>query len=95
MWGGSEATSSSIVCPDVDGVEAALQLAERIADAVNGTFSLDGSSVDIHASTGVAFQDTPVAVESLLTAADRAMYDAKRHHTGVVLASPDHGSPRS
>lgn len=67
-----------IVCEDLDSVEAAVVIAERVGDALAEPFALPEGEAFITASIGIAISrsdgDTP---ESLLRDADAAMYRAK------------------
>jgi diguanylate cyclase (GGDEF)-like protein len=70
-----------VLCPDVGGPEAALQLASRIADALhNEMFAAGGrrASVGVAWTTGAA-----VSADGLVARADRAMYESKRAGAGA------------
>jgi diguanylate cyclase (GGDEF)-like protein len=75
--------------------EAAVAVADRVAEALEAPFELDGVRVQIDASIGIALhpEDAPDAA-TLLRNADVAMYDAKRHGGGARLYSDanDHHS---
>ena len=69
--------------PKVDSVAEVEMLARRIALAVSEPFELQGHSIDIGASIGVAISpDHGQTVESLMRAADLAMYRAKQRGGG-------------
>ncbi|HEU5482570.1 MAG TPA: EAL domain-containing protein [Sphingomicrobium sp.] len=73
----------TIFFPHVDSVEEVERMARRIALAVSEPFELYGHSVDIGASIGVSVSpDHGTSIESLMRAADIAMYDAKSHGGG-------------
>jgi diguanylate cyclase (GGDEF)-like protein len=79
-----------IVLPDTSSEEA-LEVAERIRQAVETCQRLDGRDVDISgvtASIGVAvFPDHAADADGLFHAADEAMYETKRRgKNGVTLA---------
>jgi diguanylate cyclase (GGDEF)-like protein/PAS domain S-box-containing protein len=58
-------------------------LAQRLLDAMNVPFVVDGRELHISASAGLVFVDSPdVSAESLLRDADVAMYRAKEHGSG-------------
>ena len=68
----------TIFVPRVKSVEDAERIARRIVFAVGETFELHGHGVDIGASVGVALSPTHgTSIESLMRAADIAMYCAK------------------
>src|SRR4051812_9182911 len=82
----------------LDGTEErATHIADRIQDALAEPLSLDGISVEVAASIGVALspQHGTTAV-TLLQRADVAMYEAKRTHAGVQVYNEelDGYSPR-
>jgi diguanylate cyclase (GGDEF)-like protein len=84
-WGGDEFT---ILAEDIAGEAAAIDLAERVAQAVSTPIRLDGDEFGVTASVGVVFSDRPddAAPEELLHNADAAMYQAKRRSdSGVAL----------
>jgi diguanylate cyclase (GGDEF)-like protein len=76
-------------------VEDAPAVAERIADrvvrAMGEPFVVDGRSVDMRLSIGLATAtgDADVSGEELFTRADLAMYSAKRAHVGSRSFTPD------
>ncbi|MGI8705725.1 MAG: putative bifunctional diguanylate cyclase/phosphodiesterase [Sphingomicrobium sp.] len=73
----------TIFFPQVQSVEDVERVARRIALAVSEPFELYGHSVDIGASIGVSVSpDHGTSVESLMRAADIAMYDAKSRGGG-------------
>ncbi len=84
-YGGEE---FAVLVPD-SRPEAALQVAERMRAAVQGTrFPLGGDTVEITISIGVASSsDRHAGWEALLAAADRALYEAKAAgRNRVILA---------
>jgi diguanylate cyclase (GGDEF)-like protein/PAS domain S-box-containing protein len=77
-----------IVMEDIPSAEAALDAARKVLAGLNEPFAVDGQSIQIDASIGVAmtpdFGPDPIAI---LAAADRAMYVVKRDGgRGVKLA---------
>jgi diguanylate cyclase (GGDEF)-like protein len=72
------------------GREVSTQIAERIGTALERAFSIDGGSVNIEASIGIACLDGTAPrnldpdqrVAELLSHADIAMYEAKGQHSG-------------
>ena len=64
--------------PDVQSPADVERIARRIALAISEPFDLGGHSVDIGASIGVSlFPDQGTSIETLMRAADIAMYHAK------------------
>ena len=69
--------------PQIEGLAEIEMIARRIALAVSESFELQGHSLDIGASIGVAVSpDHGSNVESLMRAADLAMYRAKARGGG-------------
>lgn len=84
-YGGEEL---AVLLPET-GTGMALQVAERLRSAIEQTpFDVgDGRSIHITASVGVAFcGDEGESVESLISAADGALYTAKREGRNRVCA---------
>ena len=68
----------TIFFPEIETAADAERVARRIALAISEPFELHGHSMDIGASVGVALSpEHGVAIESLMRAADIAMYRAK------------------
>ena len=65
-----------VVCEQLDGLDAALALAERLLRVAREPFKLDGLEVGITASIGIAVADGRPA-EEMVRDADAAMYRAK------------------
>ena len=62
------------------GVEEARRVTERIQEALQVSFDIDGHEVFVSPSVGIAFGETgKVRSEEVLRRADLAMYTAKRH----------------
>ncbi len=69
--------------PKIESAAEVEMLARRIALAISEPFELQGHSIDIGASIGVAISpDHGLTVESLMRAADLAMYRAKSRGGG-------------
>jgi len=69
--------------PKIESVGEVEMLARRIALAISEPFELQGHSIDIGASIGVAISpDHGTTVEALMRAADLAMYRAKQRGGG-------------
>jgi diguanylate cyclase (GGDEF)-like protein len=79
-----------IMLPDLPSSEAALSVAEKIAEALQEPFVLEGVVVDVGSSIGLAV--TPEHgddFDQLLQRADIAMYVAKQDNLGVVTYAPE------
>jgi diguanylate cyclase (GGDEF)-like protein len=64
--------------PEIESVEEIERIARRVVLAVSESFELSSHSVDIGASVGIAISpDHGTSIESLMRAADIAMYRAK------------------
>jgi diguanylate cyclase (GGDEF)-like protein len=73
----------TIFFPHIDSVEDVERVARRVALAIAEPFELYGHSVDIGASIGVSVSpDHGTSIESLMRAADIAMYRAKSRGGG-------------
>ena len=73
----------TIFFPEIGEVADAERIARRIALAISEPFELHGHSIDIGASVGVAVcPNHGTAIESLMRAADIAMYRAKQQGGG-------------
>jgi diguanylate cyclase len=74
-----------------DTPAVAEQIAERVVQAMGEPFLVDGRSVDMRLSIGLATAagDAEISAEELFTRADLAMYSAKRAHVGTRSFTPD------
>jgi len=78
----------AIVLQSTSGEQAAIDLANRVVECVNRTFRVDGRDLRISASVGVSVHSGLGGHgESLLDAADSAMYSAKRTGRNQVAVS--------
>ncbi|HEX2196717.1 MAG TPA: diguanylate cyclase, partial [Actinomycetota bacterium] len=70
----------AVLLEDLDSLDGAIQVAERLIGLFERPFVVDGSELFIHASIGVAFneRDAETSPGDLLRDADIAMYEAKR-----------------
>ena len=79
----------AIVLPASDD-DAALDLAARCREAASRPILLDGLSVVVTASVGIAeFLDVDRDAVGPMRRADVAMYNAKSHHIGIELYRPE------
>jgi diguanylate cyclase (GGDEF)-like protein len=70
-----------------DGPDHPLQVAHRVVKAFDAPFLVDGYSITVHPSVGLAVgsaADIEVSADTLLKRADIAMYSAKRAGTGLL-----------
>jgi len=68
--------------------QRAVGIAERIYERLGRPYLIDGSRVTVGASVGVALYPSVAGdIETLMRAADAAMYQAKRNGGGVRLAA--------
>ncbi len=68
----------------MDGVEDVIAIFQAVRDVVEQPFIVEGHDVSISASVGIAlYPDDGVDVDSLVSYADKAMYEVKqrRHNT--------------
>ncbi len=84
-----------LVFPGVERIRDARNAVQRILDAIEEPIVHDGQRFRITASAGLAFgPEHGTDSDSLLRAADAAMYRAKRDHRGVALFN-EHDRERS
>ena len=68
----------AVLCADLDGIDDATEVAERLAEALRSPFDLDPVQMYVTASIGITLHDGPASSpRALLRAADIAMYAAK------------------
>lgn len=80
-----------IMLNDLSAPEDAIQIADRVRDALASPFTLNGAAVVVTASIGISvYPDSGENAEELLRAADAAMYHSKaRGAAGYELYSVD------
>lgn len=86
----------AIVCEGLTDLGTAEMIAGRIVAALSVPFELEGRSVEVGISLGIAFaQGHEESPDSLLRAADAAMYEAKRDGGGCfrVSSAGSHSGP--
>ena len=87
----------AVLLPRIGTADSAAIVARKLQAALENPFVLDGLSLDVEASIGLAmYPDHGEGPDELLQHADIAMYVAKETHTGFVLFDPklDQHSPR-
>ena len=79
----------AVLLPQIQGVADAMAAAEKITAALDAPFTLDGLSLEVDGSVGVAvYPDHADDPAQLLQRADVAMYAAKTGHLGYVVYDP-------
>lgn len=76
----------AVVLPGLD-VTAASAVAERIASALTVPYQLNGQTIIVGASIGIALLAGSADAQTLLRQADIAMYGAKRRRAGIRIFS--------
>jgi diguanylate cyclase (GGDEF)-like protein len=85
-FGGDEFT---VLVRAVNGPEEAVEIAERLTDAVRDPLSVEGEEISLTPSIGIALDRGIRPPEELIERADRAMYAAKRRDdTNYEIAAP-------
>ncbi|WP_432117912.1 EAL domain-containing protein [Streptomyces sp. bgisy032] len=76
----------AVLLPVADSTTSATRVARSLVSALSSPLDLDGLTLVLEASAGVAvFPDHALDAEGLLRRADVAMYQAKRDRTGVEV----------
>ncbi len=76
----------AVLLPSVEDAAAADEVARKLLGALRRSFEIDGLSLEVGASVGIAcFPDHGADGETLLQRADIAMYVAKADHLGAQL----------
>jgi diguanylate cyclase (GGDEF)-like protein/PAS domain S-box-containing protein len=71
-----------VVCPAVSGPREAANVADRVAGALHGNFTIGGTAIELRASVGMVCAKRQGAdAEELVSRADVAMYAAKHART--------------
>ena len=87
----------AVLLPRIETREGAVTVARKLQGTLEEPFPLDGLTVDVEASIGVAlYPDHASDSEELLQRADIAMYTAKETHAGFVVfdTKQDQHSPK-
>nr|WP_044955485.1 bifunctional diguanylate cyclase/phosphodiesterase [Streptomyces clavuligerus] len=76
----------AVLLPAADSITSAQRVARQLAGELSSPLDLDGLTLVLEASAGVAvFPEHALDAEGLLRRADVAMYQAKRDRTGVEV----------
>jgi diguanylate cyclase (GGDEF)-like protein/PAS domain S-box-containing protein len=79
----------AVLLPHIHGVPDAMAAAEKITAALDAPFVVDGLTLDVDGSVGIAvYPDHADDPAQLLQRADVAMYAAKTSHLGYVAYDP-------
>jgi diguanylate cyclase (GGDEF)-like protein len=79
----------AILTPQVQNLDDAVRLGRRIVEVVSRPFHLEGLSVEVRPSVGIAvWPNHAPDFQTLLRFADIAMYQAKQRRTGVEVYRP-------
>jgi diguanylate cyclase (GGDEF)-like protein/PAS domain S-box-containing protein len=87
----------AVLLPQITSIQEATVVADKLNAAIEAPFTLDGLTLDIDASIGVAaYPDHASDANQLLQRADVAMYAAKATHAGYIVYDPslDQHNPR-
>ncbi len=80
----------AVLLPDVPDADSAVEAAERIRAVLTEPYHLDGMTLQVETSIGVALHPQHTDnVPRLLQLADVAMYQAKEDRTGVEIYRPE------
>jgi diguanylate cyclase (GGDEF)-like protein/PAS domain S-box-containing protein len=81
----------AVVLPNIEQTEDVRRMAQRLVDAVRAPFEIDGHTVPVTVSIGIAVADTPeCTADHLLRYADMALYEAKRNgRNGMAFFKPE------
>jgi diguanylate cyclase (GGDEF)-like protein len=81
----------AVLLPSVQDDQDALEVAGKLLDSLGRSFEIDGLSLEVGASVGIAcFPQHGGDGETLLQRADIAMYVAKTAHAGARLYETEH-----
>jgi len=85
-----------VLCTDVESPQQALAMAGRLAQAQREEIAVDGLSISVQLSIGVAWsQGADADIDELVARADRAMYESKREHAGRPRLAEHAEQPRA
>jgi diguanylate cyclase (GGDEF)-like protein/PAS domain S-box-containing protein len=87
----------AVLLPQIAGVQEAKVVADKLSAAIEAPFAVDGLSLDVDVSIGVAvYPDHASDPNELLQRADVAMYAAKATHSPYTIYDPslDQHNPR-
>ena len=84
-----------VLLPDIDAVDDAIAVAEKLRGALGQPFTVDGMELETEASLGIAvYPEHGDDVATLLRRADVAMYIAKESHGGIESYAPSSTTTR-
>jgi diguanylate cyclase (GGDEF)-like protein len=86
----------AIILPKVSDQDRALEVTQRVLEAIKEPLLIDGHQLEVSASLGIAMYPQHGEDElTLVTHSDAAMYEAKRQKSGVVLYLAEMGEGKS
>lgn len=85
-FGGDEFT---VLVQEVAGPEEAMQIAERLTEAVSAPETIEGEEISLVPSIGITLGADRSVPDELIERADRAMYEAKRSPDGNIALAPE------
>ncbi len=78
-----------VVLRDIPGADVAMRAADRICEALCGTFELSCGTAQLRASVGIACAgESTISCEELVKRADAAMYQSKAHGQCLPVLAP-------
>jgi diguanylate cyclase (GGDEF)-like protein/PAS domain S-box-containing protein len=72
-----------VICPHVPSRQYAIDIARRLDTSLQGIVAIDGQTIELRATLGLAWTQDELSSDELIAHADRAMYETKRtrrHH---------------
>jgi len=86
-----------VICPGVDSGTTAVDIAQRLTQALTATIAIDTHTVELRASIGVAWTDLPLDADTFVARADEAMYESKQARRAIAtmhIPTPGHTHAR-
>lgn len=71
-----------VLCPEISGRDHAAEIVARLLEAIGGPIDVDGRSITMSVSAGIAMAHDSSDADALLREADTAMYQAKSRGRG-------------
>jgi diguanylate cyclase (GGDEF)-like protein/PAS domain S-box-containing protein len=81
-----------IICPGLEDPTQATSIADRIRDSLHGEVTLQGATLTVSASIGLAIGRHGTHPDDMVARADTAMYESKRHRDDRVLTAAQRSS---
>ncbi len=74
-----------LILDEIESVNEAERVGERLRTEIGRSFRISGHEINVGASIGVATSSEPTSLDSLLTEADLALYEAKNNGRGRLV----------